>query len=143
MTDHSCTRSFSQLGQRGTSRGLNTPPQGFPNPDALEHMAAGQVETDSQANSWDPEFVSRASSVAFPEDIPPASKTSRTKEKGKGKGKEKDTDKMVCRVKEEPLPAALPLFNGLSSAVSGSTSHLSLGSHSSSEMRTIVPHVVL
>ncbi|KAH9981454.1 hypothetical protein BGW80DRAFT_1270329 [Lactifluus volemus] len=99
--------SFSQLAQRGTSRRLNTPPQGFPNPDALEHMATG---------NWDPEFVSRASSVAFPEDTPPASKASRTKEKGKGKGKERDTDKMVSRVKEEPLPAALPLFNGLSSA---------------------------
>ena len=121
MADHSrSTRSLSQLAQRGASRRLNTPPQGLTNPDALEHMAAGQLETDSQTNSWDPELVSRSSSVGIPEDVPPGSKATRTKEKGKGKSKEKDGkdgDKMVSRVKEEPLPAALPLFNSLSSAV--------------------------
>jgi hypothetical protein len=112
MADHSCsTRSLSQLAQRGASRRLNTPPQGLTNADALEHMAAGQLETDSQTNSWDPEHVSRSSSVAIPEDVPPGSKATRAKEKGKGKSKEKDGDKMVTRVKEEPLPAALPLFN--------------------------------
>ena len=118
MVDHSCsTRSLSQLAQRGPSRRLNTPPQGLMNADALEHMAAGQLETDSQTNSWDPEHVSRSSSVAIPEDVPPGSKATRAREKGKGKCKEKDGDKMVTRVKEEPLPAALPLFNNLSSAV--------------------------
>jgi hypothetical protein len=80
-------------------------------------MAAGLLETDSQTNSWDPELVSRSSSVGFPEDVPPGSKPTRAKEKGKGKNKEKDGDKMVTRVKEEPLPTALPLFNSLSSAV--------------------------
>ena len=118
MADHSCsTRSLSQLAQRGAPRRLNTPPQGLTNADALEHMAAGQLETDSQTNSWDPELVSRSSSVAIPEDVPSGSKVTRSKEKGKGKSKEKDGDKMVSRVKEEPLPAALPLFNSLSSAV--------------------------
>lgn len=96
---------------------MNTPPQGLTNADALEHMAAGQLETDSQTNSWDPEHVSRSSSVAIPEDVPPGSKVTRAKEKGKGKSKEKDGEKMVSRVKEEPLPAAIPLFNSLSSAV--------------------------
>ena len=80
-------------------------------------MAAGQLETDSQTNSWDPDRVSRSSSVAYPEDAPPGSKVSRTKEKGKGKTKEKDNDKMISRIKEEPLPVTLPLFNNLSSAV--------------------------
>ncbi|KAI0282133.1 hypothetical protein BGY98DRAFT_955911 [Russula aff. rugulosa BPL654] len=108
--------SLSQLAQRGASRRLNTPPQGLTNADALEHMATGQLETDSQTNSWDPELVSRSSSVGIPEDVPAGAKTTRTKEKGKGKSKEKDGDKMVTRVKEEPLPAALPLFNNLSSA---------------------------
>ncbi|KAI0256535.1 hypothetical protein BJV78DRAFT_1165107 [Lactifluus subvellereus] len=103
--------SLSQLAQRCSSRGLNTPPQGLTSAEALEHIAAGQLETDSQTNSWDPEFVSRSSSVAFPEDTPPASRAARTKEKGKGK----DSDKMVNRVKEEPLPATLPPFS-LSSA---------------------------
>jgi hypothetical protein len=118
MADHPCsTRSLSQLAQRGVSRRLNTPPQGLTNADALEHMAAGQLETDSQTNSWEPELVSRSSSVAIPEDVPPGSKATRAKEKGKGKSKEKDGDKMVSRVKEEPLPAALPLFNSVSSAV--------------------------
>ena len=118
MADHSCsTRSLSQLAQRGASRRLNTPPQGLTNADALEHMATGQLETDSQTNSWDPELVSRSSSVGIPEDVPAGAKATRAKEKGKGKGKEKDGDKMVTRVKEEPLPAALPLFNNLSSAV--------------------------
>lgn len=124
MTDHSCFRSLSQLAPRCSSRGLNTPPQGLTSVEALEHIGTGQLETDSQTNSWDPEFVSRSSSVAFPEDTPPASKATRTKEKGKGKGKEKDNDKMVSRVKEEPLPATLPLFNNLSSAVTASTSRL-------------------
>lgn len=124
MADHSCsTRSLSQLAQRGTSRRLNTPPQGLTNADALEHMAAGQLETDSQTNSWEPELVSRSSSAGIPEDVPPGSKTTRAKEKGKGKSKERDVDKMVSRVKEEPLPAALPLLNSLSSAVT--TFHLS------------------
>jgi hypothetical protein len=72
--DHSCAcaRSLSQLAQRGSSRGLNTPPQGLTNIDAIEHMATGQLETDSQTNSWDPELVSRSSSVAFPDDLPQA-----------------------------------------------------------------------
>lgn len=109
--------SLSQLAQRGHSRGLNTPPQVLAGADALEHMAAGQLETDSQTNSWDPELVSRCSSVACPEDAPPGSKVIRTKEKGKGKTKEKDNDKMISRIKEEPLPVVLPLFNNLSSAV--------------------------
>lgn len=118
MADHSCsTRSLSQLAQRGAPRRLNTPPQGLTNADTLEHMAAGQLETDSQTNSWDPELFSRSSSVGIPEDVPSGSKATRAKEKGKGKSKEKDGDKMVSRVKEEPLPAALPLFNSLSSAV--------------------------
>ncbi len=117
MADNSCARSLSQLAQRGVSRRLNTPPQGPTNADALEHMAAGQLETDSQTNSWDPELVSRSSSVGIPEDVPPGAKATRAKEKGKGKSKEKDGDKMVSRVKEEPLPAALPLFNSHSSAV--------------------------
>lgn len=118
MADHSCsTRSLSQLAQRGASRRLNTPPQGLTNADALEHMTTGQLETDSQTNSWDPELVSRSSSVGIPEDVPAGAKATRAKEKGKGKSKEKDGDKMVTRVKEEPLPAALPLFNNLSSAV--------------------------
>ena len=121
--DHSGARSLSQLAPRGPSRSLNTPPQGLTNADALEHMAAGLLETDSQTNSWDPELVSRSSSVGFPEDVPPGSKPTRAKEKGKGKNKEKDGDKMVTRVKEEPLPAALPLFNSLSSAVIAFTSH--------------------
>ncbi|KAH9180392.1 hypothetical protein EDB89DRAFT_1918966 [Lactarius sanguifluus] len=108
--------SLSQLAQRGHSRGLNTPPQVLAGADALEHMAAGQLETDSQTNSWDPELVSRCSSVAYPEDAPPGSKVTRTKEKGKGKTKEKDNDKMISRIKEEPLPVVLPLFNSLSSA---------------------------
>lgn len=117
--DHSCAcaRSLSQLAQRGSSRGLNTPPQGLTNIDAIEHMATGQLETDSQTNSWDPELVSRSSSVAFPDDLPPGSKVPRTKEKGKGKNKERDNDKTASRVKEEPLPVALPLLNSLSSAV--------------------------
>ena len=121
--DHSGTRSLSQLAQRGPSRSLNTPPGGLTNADALEHMAAGQLETDSQTNSWDPELVSRCSSVAFPEDVPPGSKGTRAKEKGKGKNKERDGDKMVTRIKEEPLPATLPLLNSLSSAVIAFTSH--------------------
>jgi hypothetical protein len=124
MTDHSCTRSLSQLAQRGTSRGLNTPPQGLTTPDPLEHLAVGQLETDSHINSWDPEFFSRASSVAFPEDTPPGSKVARAKEKCKGKGKEKENDRMVSRIKEEPLPATLPLLNNFSSAVTTSTSRL-------------------
>ncbi|KAI0295485.1 hypothetical protein BC826DRAFT_1008037 [Russula brevipes] len=95
--------SLSQFAQRGSSRGLNTPPQGLANIDAMEHMATGQLETDSQTNSWDPELVSRLQGP-------------RTKEKGKGKNKERDSDKTASRVKEEPLPAALPLFNSLSSA---------------------------
>lgn len=123
MADHSFTRSLSQLAQRGPSRSLNTPPQGLTNADALEHMATGQLETDSQTNGYDPELVSRSSSVAFPDDVPPGSKAARTKEKGKGKTKEKDGDKMVTRIKEEPLPAALPLFNSVSSAVTAFTSH--------------------
>ncbi|KAI9466051.1 hypothetical protein BJY52DRAFT_1239015 [Lactarius psammicola] len=108
--------SLSQLAQRGQSRGLNTPPQVLAGADALEHMAAGQLETDSQTNSWDPDLVSRCSSVAYPEDAPPGSKITRTKEKGKGKTKEKDGDKIISKVKEEPLPVTLPLFNSLSSA---------------------------
>ncbi|KAH9001425.1 hypothetical protein EDB92DRAFT_1826587 [Lactarius akahatsu] len=108
--------SLSQLAQRGHSRGLNTPPQVLAGADTLEHMAAGQLETDSQTNSWDPELVSRCSSVAYPEDAPPGSKVTRTKEKGKGKTKEKDNDKTISRIKEEPLPVVLPLFNNLSSA---------------------------
>ena len=141
-TVHICTRSLSQLAQRGPSRRLNTPPQGLTNADALEHMAAVQLETDSQTNSWDPEHVSRSSSVAFPEDAHPSSKITRTKEKGKGKTKEKDGEKLVSRVKEEPLPATLPLFNSLSSAVNFFTSHLSRDSHSASEMRIIARRVV-
>jgi hypothetical protein len=117
MADHFCIRSLSQLAQRGQSRGLNTPPQVLAGADALEHMAAGQLETDSQTNSWEHEHVSRSSSVAYPEDAPPGSKIARTKEKGKGKTREKDCDKMITRVKEEPLPVTLPLFNCLSSAV--------------------------
>jgi hypothetical protein len=109
-----CIRSLSQLAQRGQSRGLNTPPQVLAGSDPLEHMAVGQLETDSQTNSWDPERISRSSSVAYPEDAPPGSKIARTKEKGKGK---KDCDKMISRVKEEPVPVTLPLFNNLSSAV--------------------------
>ena len=143
MADHACIRSLSQLAQRGPSRSLNTPPQGLTNADAPEHMAAGQLETDSQTNSWDPELISRASSVAFPEDVPPGSKAARSKEKGKGKIKEKDGDKMVTRVKEEPLPAALPLFNNISSAVTAFTSHFLWHSHSGSEMRIIARRVVL
>ena len=112
-----CTRSLSQLAQRGSSRGMNTPPHGATSADALEPLAAVQLETDSQTNSWDPELVSRSSSVTFPEDVPSGSKGARTKERGKGKTKEKDCDKAVTRVKEEPLPASLPLFNNLSSAV--------------------------
>jgi hypothetical protein len=81
--------------------------------------------------------------VAFPEDTPPGSKVVRTKEKVKGKGKEKDNEKVVSRVKEEPLLAALPLFNSLSSAVTASTSCLSPSSHSTSETRIIARHVVL
>ncbi|KAH9966508.1 hypothetical protein BC827DRAFT_1176408 [Russula dissimulans] len=109
-------RSLSQLAQRGPSRGLNSPPQGPTSADALEPMAAAQLETDSQTNSWDPELVSRSSSVAFPEDVPQGSKAARPKEKGKGKPREKDVDKVVSRVKEEPSPATLPLFNSLSTA---------------------------
>ncbi|KAI9509944.1 hypothetical protein F5148DRAFT_1183357 [Russula earlei] len=110
-------RSLSQLAQRGQSRGLNSPPQGpTTSVDALEQIVAGPLETDSQTNSWDPELVSRSSSVAFPEDVPQSSKVARTKEKGKGKTKEKDNDKVVSRVKEEPLPPALPLLNNLSPA---------------------------
>lgn len=112
-----CIRSLSQLAQRGQSRGLNTPPQVLAGSEPLEHMAAGQLETDSQTNSWDPERVSRSSSVAYPDDALPGSKIARTKEKGKGRTKEKDCDKMISRVKEEPLPVTLPLFNNLSSAV--------------------------
>ncbi|KAN0128524.1 hypothetical protein V8E53_013731 [Lactarius tabidus] len=108
--------SLSQLAQRGQSRSLNTPPQVLAGSDPLEHMAAGQLETDSQTNSWDPERVSRSSSVAYPDDVPPGSKIARTKEKGKGRTKEKDCNKMITRVKEEPLPVTLPLFNNLSSA---------------------------
>lgn len=80
-------------------------------------MTAGQLETDSQTNSWEPERVSRSSSVAYPDDAPPGSKISRTKEKGKGKTREKDSDRVISRIKEEPLPVTLPLFNNLSSAV--------------------------
>ncbi|KAI0005877.1 hypothetical protein BJV74DRAFT_800497 [Russula compacta] len=98
--------SLSQLAQRGSSRRLNTPPQGLTSADPLEHMAAVQLETDSQTNSWDPEHVSRSSSL---KDYPHEGK-------GKGKTKEKDSEKMVSRIKEEPLPATLPLFNSLSSA---------------------------
>jgi hypothetical protein len=111
------TRSLSQLAQRGSSRGMNTPPHGATSADALEPLAAVQLETDSQANSWDPELVSRSSSVTFPEDVPCGSKGVRTKEKGKGKTKEKESDKAVSRIKEEPLPASIPLFNNVSSAV--------------------------
>ena len=121
---------------------MNTPPHGVPSADPLEHSTAAQLETDSQTNSWDPELVSRSSSVAFAEDVPSGSKVARTKEKGKGKTKEKDCDKAVSRVKEEPLPAILPLFNNLSSAVTIFTSHLLRLSHFISGMRTIVPHVV-
>ena len=116
--DTLCTRSLSQLAQRGTSRGMNTPPHGVTSVDTLDHLTAGQLETDSQTNSWDPELLSRSSSVAFPEDVPSSSKVARAKEKGKGKTKEKDDDKAVSRVKEEPLAVALPLFNNISSAVS-------------------------
>jgi hypothetical protein len=146
MTDHSCTRSLSQLAQRGPSRGLNTPPQGLANADTLEQFTARQLETDSQANSWEPEFVSRSSSVGIPEDASPASKATRAKEKGKGKSKEKDGDKMVSRVKEEPLPAALPLpfFNSLAAAVTAFTSHIfNAILISASGMRIIVPRVAL
>lgn len=115
-----CIRSLSQLAQRGQSRSLNTPPQVLAGSDPLDHMAAGQLETDSQTNSWDPERVSRSSSVAYPDDAPPGSKTSRTKEKGKGKTREKDCDRLISRIKEEPLPVTLPLFNNLSSAVTAS-----------------------
>lgn len=108
--------SLSQLAQRGQSRGLNTPPQVLAGADVLDHMATGQMETDSQTNSWDPELVSRSSSVGYPEDAPPGSKIARTKEKGKGKTKEKDNDKVISRIKEEPLLVTLPLFNNLSSA---------------------------
>ncbi|KAI0306711.1 hypothetical protein B0F90DRAFT_1692430 [Multifurca ochricompacta] len=108
--------SLSQLAQRGSSRGLNITPPVLTGADTLEHMAAGQMETDLQANSWEPELVSRSSSVAYPEDTSPGSKVTRTKEKGKGRIKEKDSDKMASRVKEEPLPATLPLFNNISSA---------------------------
>lgn len=110
------------------------------NADTLEHMAAGQLETDSQTNSWEPELVSRSSSVAIPEDVPPGSKSTRAKEKGKGKSKEKDGDKMVTRVKEEPLPAALPLFNSVSSAVNCFPPLILHGVLIfASEMRIIVP----
>jgi hypothetical protein len=143
MADHSHTRTLSQLAQRGPSRSLNTPPQGLANADALEHIAPGQLETDSQTNSWDPELISRSSSVAFPEDVPPGSKAARAKEKGKGKSKEKDGDKMVTRVKEEPLPAALPLLNSVSSAVNAFTSRFLWCSHSASEMRIIARRVAL
>jgi len=146
MADRSCARSLSQLAQRGPSRGLNSPPQGPASADALEPMAAAQLETDSQTNSWDPELVSRSSSVAFPEDVPQGSKATRTKEKekekGKGKIREKDGDKMVSRVKEEPLPATLPLFNSLSASVATFISHLLRDSHSTSETRIIARRVV-
>src|SRR6266404_2233240 len=66
--DHSRVRSLSQLAQRGQSRGLNTPPHVLAGADAIEHMTGGQLETDSQTNSWDPELVSRSSSVAHTED---------------------------------------------------------------------------
>jgi hypothetical protein len=122
---------------------MNTPPHCVPTADPLEPMNTAQIETDSQTNSWDPELVSRSSSVAIAEDVPSGSKVPRTKEKSKGKTKEKDSDKAVSRVKEEPLPTTLPLFNNLSSAVIIFTSYLLRLSHSISGMRTIARHVVL
>ncbi|KAI0273862.1 hypothetical protein BC834DRAFT_855990 [Gloeopeniophorella convolvens] len=114
-------RAVAQLAQRGTARGINANPQVLGGPDVLEHMVSGQpLGMDSQINGWDPEVLSRSSSVVYPDEMPSGSKAARAKEKGKGKTKEKDNDKLVGRIKEEPSPTTLPLFSNANGGLSAS-----------------------